>query len=41
MIRTKLSNDESVEPLKPLYFDARKMKKYKGNLPKVYYWFPN
>ena len=41
MIRTKLSNNESVAPLKPLYFDARKMKKYRGNLPKVYYWFPN
>jgi hypothetical protein len=41
MIRTKLSNDEPVDPLKPLYFDARKMKKYKGNPPKVYYWFPN
>jgi hypothetical protein len=41
MIRTKLSNNEPVDPLKPLYFDARKMKKYRGNIPKAYYWFPN
>ena len=41
MIRTKLSNNEPVAPLKQLYFDARKMKKYRGNQPKVYYWFPN
>jgi hypothetical protein len=41
MIRTKLSNSDSVDPLKPLFFDARKMKKYKDTLPKAYYWFPS
>lgn len=41
MIRTKLANGDSIDPLKPLFFDARKMKKYKGTLPKGYYWFPN
>ncbi len=41
MIRTKLSNGDAIDPLKPLFFDARKMKKYKGTLPKVYYWFPS
>jgi hypothetical protein len=40
MVKTKLLNNESLAPLKPLYFDARKMKKYSDGFPKVYYWLP-
>lgn len=38
-IRTKMEEEKSLEPLQPLPFDIRKMKKYKRNPPKAYYWF--
>jgi hypothetical protein len=39
-IRTKLEKGTLLEPLQPLPFDMRKMKRYKRNPPKAYYWFP-
>jgi len=40
MIRTMMERAELLEPFQPLPFDMRKMKKYRGNLPKAYFWFP-
>jgi len=40
MIRTTMENADSLEPLQLLPFDIRKMKRYKRNPPKAYYWFP-
>jgi hypothetical protein len=31
---------ELLEPLQLLPFDLRKMKKYRDNAPKAYFWFP-
>lgn len=38
-IRTKMETGNSLEPLQLLPFDIRKMKKYKRNPPRAYYWF--
>jgi hypothetical protein len=40
MIRTMMERAELLEPLQPLPFDMRKMKKYRDNSPKAYFWFP-
>jgi len=40
LIRTKIDKANPLEPLQPLFFDIRKMKKYKRNPPKAYFWFP-
>lgn len=39
MIRTKVENTNPLDPLQVLPFDLRKMKKYRDNPPKAYYWF--
>lgn len=39
-IRTKIERANSLMPLQPLPFDIRKMRKYKRNPPKAYYWLP-
>jgi hypothetical protein len=40
MIRTMMERAELLEPLQPLPFDMRKMKEYRDNSPKAYFWFP-
>jgi hypothetical protein len=40
IIRTMIERAELLEPLQPLPFDMRKMKKYADNAPKVYFWLP-
>lgn len=40
MIRTMIERRELLEPLQLLPFDIRKMKKYRDNAPKAYFWFP-
>lgn len=39
-IRTKIERAKSLMPPQPLPFDIRKMRKYKRNPPKAYYWLP-
>ena len=38
-IRTKIQEKEDLEPLKPLFFDKRKLRSYRGRFAKAYYWF--
>jgi hypothetical protein len=38
-IKTKIQNDEPLDPLAPLAFDKRKIAAYKGRYAKAYYWF--
>jgi len=38
-VRTTIEQGDSLDPLKPLPFDLRKMKKYSDNPPKAYFWF--
>jgi hypothetical protein len=40
IIRTMMERAELLEPLQPLPFDMRKMKKYADNAPKAYFWLP-
>ena len=40
IIRTKIERANPLDSLQLLPFDIRKMKKYKRNPPKAYYWFP-
>lgn len=39
MAKTKIETAGSQQPLQPLPFDLRKMKKYSDNPPKAYFWF--
>jgi hypothetical protein len=39
MIRTMMERKSLLEPLQLLPFDMRKMKKYRDNPPKAYFWF--
>jgi len=38
-IRTIIEHGHSLNPIQPLPFDLRKMKKYSDNPPKAYFWF--
>ena len=38
--KTKIQNNESLEPLSPLPFDKRKIAAFKGRYAKAYYWTP-
>ena len=37
-LKTKIQNNESLDPLSPLPFDKRKIATYKGKYAKAYYW---
>jgi hypothetical protein len=37
-IRTKIQEREGLEPLKPLFFDKRKLRSCRGRFAKAYYW---
>jgi len=39
IIKTKIQNNEPLDPLTPLAFDRRKIAGYKGRYVKPYYWF--
>lgn len=38
--KTKVQNNESLEPLSPLPFDKRKIGAFKGRYARAYYWAP-
>jgi hypothetical protein len=38
-LRTKIQNNDPLDPLTPLPFDKRKIASYKGKHAKAYYWF--
>jgi hypothetical protein len=40
VIRTMIERGNSLEPLQPLFFDIRKLKSYRNNPPRAYFWFP-
>ena len=39
VIKTKIQNNEPLDPLIPLAFDKRKIAAYEGRYAKAYYWF--
>lgn len=39
MVKTKLEKEGTLEGMKVLSFDLRKLKRYSDNPPKVYFWF--
>lgn len=37
-LKTKIQNNEPLEPLSPLPFDKRKIEAFKGRYAEAYYW---